>query len=275
MWKWNDGTDYLMHHGIKGQKWGVRNGPPYPIDHKVMVKGTRLNSVVGIGRNHPATYLSTPKAAALLVAEARRNDGRWIYTFNPNDEWDSSVYKGPFSKFIATCKGAAYVAECQYETVKDLTMPNKKERVDEFKELLNDKRYSKQVISDIEDVKRQLMRINIPDKERKEYENFNSKSIKTEKDIMTAYRLFSHAMEAMHAYKSTREYANRMAQKWDAMVDDNNQGVYNRAHDPVIIFRANEALKTVDSEFIGPSEIIENYNKVKSELLKLGENILL
>ena len=24
--------DYLMHHGIKGQKWGVRNGPPYPLD---------------------------------------------------------------------------------------------------------------------------------------------------------------------------------------------------------------------------------------------------
>ena len=22
----------LSHHGIKGQKWGVRNGPPYPID---------------------------------------------------------------------------------------------------------------------------------------------------------------------------------------------------------------------------------------------------
>ncbi|MCI8992256.1 MAG: hypothetical protein HFG80_05935 [Eubacterium sp.] len=24
--------DELYHHGIKGQKWGVRNGPPYPID---------------------------------------------------------------------------------------------------------------------------------------------------------------------------------------------------------------------------------------------------
>ncbi len=22
----------LYHHGIKGQKWGVRNGPPYPLD---------------------------------------------------------------------------------------------------------------------------------------------------------------------------------------------------------------------------------------------------
>lgn len=24
-------TGYLMHHGIQGQKWGVRNGPPYPL----------------------------------------------------------------------------------------------------------------------------------------------------------------------------------------------------------------------------------------------------
>lgn len=25
----------LVHHGIKGQKWGVRNGPPYPIKRSV------------------------------------------------------------------------------------------------------------------------------------------------------------------------------------------------------------------------------------------------
>lgn len=24
--------DYIYHHGIKGQKWGDRNGPPYPLD---------------------------------------------------------------------------------------------------------------------------------------------------------------------------------------------------------------------------------------------------
>ena len=24
--------DYLEHHGIKGQKWGQKNGPPYPLD---------------------------------------------------------------------------------------------------------------------------------------------------------------------------------------------------------------------------------------------------
>ena len=25
-------TDVLIHHGIEGQKWGQRNGPPYPLD---------------------------------------------------------------------------------------------------------------------------------------------------------------------------------------------------------------------------------------------------
>jgi hypothetical protein len=25
----------LMHHGIPGQKWGVKHGPPYPLDAKV------------------------------------------------------------------------------------------------------------------------------------------------------------------------------------------------------------------------------------------------
>ena len=26
----------LYHHGIQGQKWGVRNGPPYPLDSSQM-----------------------------------------------------------------------------------------------------------------------------------------------------------------------------------------------------------------------------------------------
>lgn len=28
----------LMHHGIEGQKWGVKHGPPYPLDRKTSSK---------------------------------------------------------------------------------------------------------------------------------------------------------------------------------------------------------------------------------------------
>lgn len=26
---------YLIHHGVKGQRWGIRNGPPYPLDQNL------------------------------------------------------------------------------------------------------------------------------------------------------------------------------------------------------------------------------------------------
>lgn len=33
--------NFLYHHGIKGQKWGVKNGPPYPVDRKrVFISGS-------------------------------------------------------------------------------------------------------------------------------------------------------------------------------------------------------------------------------------------
>lgn len=39
---------FLNHHGIQGQKWGVKNGPPYPLDSKIhndIVKQKRVEDV--------------------------------------------------------------------------------------------------------------------------------------------------------------------------------------------------------------------------------------
>ena len=36
----------LYHHGIEGQKWGIRNGPPYPLDSNGDTKRTKkINKV--------------------------------------------------------------------------------------------------------------------------------------------------------------------------------------------------------------------------------------
>lgn len=44
-----DKDDYLVHHGIKGQKWGKQNGPPYPLDYNDHSKAEKkLNPKVNI-----------------------------------------------------------------------------------------------------------------------------------------------------------------------------------------------------------------------------------
>lgn len=73
----------LYHHGIKGQKWGVRNGPPYPLrakDHSVSEKkaGWRKSLVGGtsgglFGSSKPKNY--RPSNAEISEAAKRAARG--------------------------------------------------------------------------------------------------------------------------------------------------------------------------------------------------------
>lgn len=42
----------LYHHGIKGQKWGIRNGPPYPLNEK----SDNKSRYITIGKHFIQTY---------------------------------------------------------------------------------------------------------------------------------------------------------------------------------------------------------------------------
>lgn len=288
--------DELMHHGRKGQKWGVRNGPPYPIDDKVLAKGTRLNSVTGAfdPHQHPEEYKNPINQLNFLRKYVTdlyigHND-KWVYTYRPDDKHDKNVYEGPFAKYLIMGRGAEVVLRHEMETVKDLKMPNKAERVKEFTDLVDSKKYGKQVKKDIKDVQDMLIKYRVGNsKEQERYKNFNVKKMDTSNkdDVKTAYEMFSHAMENISRYKSTQQYAKNISEKYDAMVDDNNQGIYNNAHDPIIIFRANEALKAVGENKlvsnkektvgtqVRSDEIIEAYNAISKELAKEGKNVKL
>ncbi len=52
MWTYNHTFRYsyssaLCHHGVKGQKWGVRNGPPYPLKkNKNKVENSKKSGII-------------------------------------------------------------------------------------------------------------------------------------------------------------------------------------------------------------------------------------
>ena len=245
----------IKHHGIKGQHWGVRRGPPYPIEDKVLRKGTRLNSV-----------------SLLNDSEAYRKSKKWMYTYNPDDDWDSKVYKGPFSAYKTNWGyGQRYIYEHRFEVVSDLKMPTKQERIDEFINV-----YKKMPIRTAFDLERVRTWMQQYDVGSKEAQNTNVWKLKTPEDYKRAYEIFNHAMERVENYASTKAYAKIMSTKYDAMVDDNNQGVYNRAHDPIIIFRAETALKEIGkARLVDINEIRDNYVEVATELAKKGEAVKL
>lgn len=247
-------TNELYHHGVKGQHWGVRNGPPYPIEDKVLRKGTRLNSV--------------------SLDKSKRLDRRWKYTYNPNDPWDSAIYKGAFAVY-KTNYLQDLLYDHSYEVTKDLKMPTKKERVDEFIKMYGDKKLNAATVKDLGTFQKWI--VNNPNAAGAErYKDLNVKELKTADEYKRAYELFNRGMEYSNKFKSTRAYSKIMSTKYDAMVDDNNQGIYNGAHDPVIIFKANKALKEIgDVKIVGMDEVIENYAKVEAEMNKQGKSILL
>lgn len=60
------GYNVLAHHGIKGQKWGVRNGPPYPLEKSSdgdIIKEEQKSKSFSISRNKFTEYALNPEKA--------------------------------------------------------------------------------------------------------------------------------------------------------------------------------------------------------------------
>ncbi len=70
MYPENDYRSYLMHHGIKGQKWGVRNAEWYPIDAWKASKG-RGESIIGSSDKSKSSELKVKKSKSKDVDHSK------------------------------------------------------------------------------------------------------------------------------------------------------------------------------------------------------------
>lgn len=261
-----------MHHGVRKyqykdgsltpagrERYGVgpardKNGTPYPIEDKVLPKGTKLNSI---------EYAYDP-------LDFKK---KWKYTYNPKNEWDSKVYRGPFSIYKSNL-GQFPLKDVSYEVKRDLKMPNSKERYEAFKKVYNENK--KVAAKDLSNVQGMLKNYGFGKQGERDKKSVDVdlSNLKTEDDYKAAYDVFNHAMENVNSFKTTKKYAKLMEKNFDAMVDDNNQGVYNDAQDPIIIFNQKD-LKWLNTDFKTLDNMYKNYTDVKTELNKQGKVVKL
>lgn len=116
------GEEFLVHSGRKGQKWGIRNGPPYPLDPEQFssaekaAESARSSSTLyksGIRRRNKHTDIIS--RGTKFVRQAAKNDDRYHdRKYMSVTESDIDYYRNEYGE----------PAEYVYEAKRDLKVAN-------------------------------------------------------------------------------------------------------------------------------------------------------
>ncbi len=140
-------SNNLKHHGVEGQKWGVRNGPPYPLKISRQA-GKRMNKKGYTLRKGTHLYRTTGND------NETNNHESMFASFS---EQDRNIYNRRL--VVNMVNPNATVFDMTMKLKEDLVVPSQKERVDAFIKYMstgeNAKKfdqYLKNVMSDNKDL---------------------------------------------------------------------------------------------------------------------------
>lgn len=244
---------YLWHHGIKGQKWGVQHGPPYPLNPETSVrikKGSKISTVTG-------------------VKKLKLESGRGMYTYDPSDEHDADIYKGAHSQFLQYM-GNKHIYEKTFEASEDLLLPSHKEKINTFFELVkNDKDFKTHIDFLNKEAQERLdsTSMNYFDVILKEQVQKTRKWAESCGDVANmSYWYFMRSFDQKTLtdnHYSEKAFINALSKKgYNAMFDDNDAGRFNGAHAPLYIFDQRKSLTNQSNRKLSNREIKRSRNRL-------------
>lgn len=260
MWAYNYSyPTELYHHGIKGQKWGVRryqNG-----DGSLTAEGRQRYGYGEArsklpGEKEGATILKKGTKFQRIATGANMDYTTGVYTSYKISDMD--LYKGVLGRmrvsYMLKNEGDVKLKELSMTAKKDIRLPSKETRIDEFKKLYND---------DPEGVKAL-----ISEHEKSRYNRSNSGEFNTKnkKQTNTMYEKFNDALalgtNSEHGNVIQRYYDRLSKMGYDAIPDENDIRIGTfKAQAPIIMFDTSRSIGSVKARDLSASEIFSAYNR--------------
>ena len=267
-------------------------------DDIVIKKGTQLNNV-GSKENlklrgnvkgvpNPfgpsAVALSLPLSAALgnplpavaaigtsVIPVKRSDNEKKLFVYREDEPHDKDVYEGAFTKFIKYRDSTNQIFKRKFENIDDLVSPSAQRRAELFVETYreNPKLYSELLNrTDAYAQARKAQGV----KYSPSLESFIGKAIfdKNTSDIdlkRYGYGLFNMGNEwndSLTAKGNNKYYKKLKKSGYNALIDDNNAGIYNDAHEPLIVLNAKKYLKNIGSERLTPEYMADAEKRLRS-----------
>lgn len=260
-------TCELSHHGIQGQKWGVRNGPPYPLGGDTYRSAAEKKYTHGLGanstfnkRHFDKTIKKGTTLSTLSYDKNRTKNADMFYaTFKKLDKAQyMAMFNSPIPQAVYDQKGLkigvdkCYKFSINNEAIKDIKVASEDSATTSFMKLYSQDRDFCNFVKDpkrmascfteekykfkgYRDARASLKKLNTPG------------YVPTSKDLKRSYRIFNYVIPfsdvgneklTTDVVRQRTKFFNELKKRGYGAVLDTNDAIYGgyKANSPVIVF---------------------------------------
>lgn len=293
--------DYVLyHHGILGQKWGKRNGPPYPLgggdytqSEKKAISNKRKNGNSIYNKQHFDEVLRADKTVLSTLSYDKDRTKNTDMFYATHNVLDKHQYNALFNKKIpktlydtdGKSMGTGYCLKYQINNSlkKDMKVASEDSGAEIFRKLYKKDRDFYNFVTDEERMQNYFVEDKYKFKGYREARDVIQKLkdknfVPSSDDLQKAYRMFNYvipydgdgnARKGNDMYRQRTKFFNECKKEGYGAILDTNDSIYGgfKAKSPVIVF---------DMEQVVPKDVYQTKmsDKVVSDLVLVGRKIL-